>query len=288
MRQLIKWQLLLASRQKRFFVAYLVFLLLCGASFFTYAAEMLAEPHDIVEAFSAAGAFALHNSISPLPMLILYLIPIVAPLAFSDSAFAESAHGTDTVLCTRVSRRRYLWAKAIACFILSASLVLLPLLLNQIWCLIAFPVHSHRNYTNMPAYSFNFYYFWNNMLLKNFYLVHPYLTNVIYMLINALYAGACAVAVFAVSLYTKRLRVLADMSMFIAINLWMILTNTLLKLLYPGDAKAPTLIILDYLMVAGDRVKFGLPAMLLMLLVPLLLSIGAIAWKAGRGEVLPS
>lgn len=274
--KIIRWQLRLGITKQEFWIALYILSLLTTGSFVTYCLESKFGAHEIMNTFSASTVFVLHSSYYPYPTLFVMIIPLIVPMALSDSIFIETLRNTNTVLYTRVSCVKYMISKATSCFILSLLLVIIPLAMSQILSLIAFPLASPRPFTSNPSSSMGFAYAFKMISFNKLYYEHPYIYNFVYSLILALYAGFCSVFALAISLYIKKHRSVVISSVFILIVASMLIGH---YLRVSGYAPNKSLVLIDYFVVANDMPKYEIWDILKILTAIMLLSMASIIHK---------
>lgn len=271
--KIIRWQLKLGITKQEFWIALYILSLLTIGSFVTYCLESIFGDHEIMNTLSASTVFVLHSSYYPYPALFVVIIPLIVPMALSDSIFTETLRNTNTVLYTRISCVKYMISKAVSCFILSLLIVIIPLAMSQILSLIAFPLTSFRPFTSNPSSSMGFANAFCMISLNKLYFEHPYIYNAVYSFVLALYAGVCSVFALAISLYIKKHRSAAISSVFILIVLSMLVGH---YLRVSGHAPNKSLVLIDYFIIANDMPKYEIWNILIILAATMLLSMTSI------------
>ena len=163
----------------------------------------------IDEYFSAYQAtLALGGNIAEL--FAIFLLPLFAILPYADSYFVEKRSGVHIVSLARQGRFGYFMGKAFAVWVLAVIAILTPYILNQLFCMIAFPT---KRVLDMNA-SDNIYcsdvsqeMATNPSMLL--FLNHPLLRNMLHILYACYYGGGIALFAYALTLYIHKNRALA-------------------------------------------------------------------------------
>ena len=143
-------------------------------------------------------------------LFAIFLLPLFAVLPYSDSYFAEKKSGVHIAGLTRQGRFRYFTGKACAAWVLAVVAILVPYVINQLFCLIAFPAErvldmnaSNDIYTSdvVGEVATN-----PSMLL---FLNRPLLRNALHILYACYYGGGIALFAYAMTLYIHKNRALA-------------------------------------------------------------------------------
>lgn len=130
--------------------------------------------------------------------ILLFIMPIFAAVPFSDIYYDFSKSGFSNLLLTRMNKYRFLLTTGIIVFISGAVVLMIPLILNQILCLIAFPLNN--------SFSINTSYGIDSL----FYPINinsPYLYNLIYTIIISIFSGSFSVLSYIISLFYKKSRI---------------------------------------------------------------------------------
>lgn len=151
--------------------------------------------------------------IQTMRVLYFFLIFLVAALVFADSFFVDIRSGMANTLAIRSTKRVYLASTALATFLGGFVIVCVALVLSQLLALVVFPVtaapHAFSGSLNTPASDAA----WDfvragNALFPSLYVNQPYLDNAIFILYASLWAGIMSFASFAVSLFTRKSRLI--------------------------------------------------------------------------------
>jgi hypothetical protein len=268
MNNLIRMQFRLALSRPEIYIAFYALFAVGAVSFLSYVSEYLGWKTDAIHTMAAHTTFLGHANYKPHTVFYFTVIPLLVPFAFSDSYFTERANGTDMLLFTRASRGRYIAAKGICVFCVCFVLAALPLLLNQLLNLAAFPLDSVRDYTNNPTYSIAMNLFAENIFFADLMRAHPYIYNALFIALGGLYAAVCGIAVYTLSFFIRKYRYAVTASLFAAINA---LTFILLVVSNAGLLSRTAIIAQYYMIAADDNEKYPFAVFLSALLVALLL-----------------
>lgn len=272
---IFRMQLVRAAHSRMARYAFLFMLLAVAASF----AQTLTSfwGHDAGELPSAAVGWAGNAdylSVAPWAVLVFFLLFIVSSSAFADTLYLDVRCRAAGCVATRTTMARYVWATAGAAALTAFVIVLVPLLVSQALALLVFPVSapdgfvtSFNDAASMPGV---FGTGSMELLLWDLRWSHPYLHNLIFICYDALWAAVMAAASVAVSLYTRRSRLVVLgaptlvylLSQFVLPH-WAVLSSYL----YPGVASETSLAFMALAPVAAA------------------LAVGAaIAWALARGR----
>ena len=268
-------QLRRAARSRTARYALLFMLVVVAASF----AKTLAEfwGHDAGELPSAAAGWAGNADylgVAPWSVLVLFLLFIVSSSAFADTLYLDVRCRAAGCVATRATTARYVWATAAAAALTAFVVVLVPLLASQALALLVFPmsapdgfVTSFNDAASMPGL---FGTGTQEHLLWDLRWSHPYLHNLIFICYDALWAAVMAAASVAVSLYTRRSRllVLGAPTLVYLVSLFVLPRWAMLSsYLYPGAAPGTSL---AFMALAPVAVALAV--------------VTAIAWALARGR----
>lgn len=272
---IFRMQLVRAAHSRMARYAFLFMLLVVAASF----AQTLTSfwGHDAGELPSAAVGWAGNAdylSVAPWAVLVFFLLFIVSSSAFADTLYLDVRCRAAGCVATRTTMARYVWATAGAAALTAFVIVLVPLLVSQALALLVFPVSapdgfvtSFNDAASMPGV---FGTGSMELLLWDLRWSHPYLHNLIFICYDALWAAVMAAASVAVSLYTRRSRLVVLgaptlvylLSQFV-LPRWAVLSSYL----YPGVASETSL---AFMACAPVAVALAV--------------IAAIAWALARGR----
>ena len=150
---------------------------------------------------------------------IFYLTPLIASLSHADSYYIEYKNRMLNQNVIRVSIGKYIFAKIVIVSIFAFIFTVLPFVLNQIYCLIAFPAPniyfeaSTSYYDNPLTYAIRAPFFYQ--IAVN----HPLLNNFLHIALLGVYGSLFGILTVGLSLYIKSNR-LTVLFMSTAISLF--------------------------------------------------------------------
>ncbi|GHV36548.1 hypothetical protein FACS18949_16090 [Clostridia bacterium] len=155
----------------------------------------------------SAFQMALIYGGNALYLLFIILTPITAALSYTDCYLFERKAGVAQYVMTRRRRQSaYFFSKAAAISILAFALVTLPLFLNQLLCLFAYPWESHANTFATNVYSGDFYKDYEFIINPAMAMNHPFLTNILHICLVGVFAVALALTSYTITLYYGKSR----------------------------------------------------------------------------------
>ena len=263
---MVWWHLKMGLRRKEFWVGFVLFLAIAAASFLSHCHDMgFFGRHERLEMFAASTVFVLHASHHAHAILYVAIVPLVASVSISDVHYLEERNKTESVLYTRVCKGNYLRSQAVACFLVGFLVAFVPLVINQIWACIGFPLNAPRPYTSSASSSASYASAAQNIILKDFYFSHPYAYNLLLSLWVAYYSAVCALFSYAISFYIKK-RLVINALLFLLLFVGMYLCYTFI----PGDR---SVLPIDFFIAGNDAAKMNALYILALLC---LLHVGAV------------
>lgn len=141
-------------------------------------------------------------------ILLMYILPFLAPLAYSYRIFDDRKSGAVQAVLPRTGRRAYYLGNVTVAFLGAFLAVLGPLVLEQLVFLIACPASIPNMVTDAPVQDTYLQTFGNTAggPLNALQLNHPYLFNLLFCLLPAVLAGLFGAVCALVSLFIKRSR----------------------------------------------------------------------------------
>ncbi len=134
-------------------------------------------------------------------IFLMFGLPLLPVLIFSDEIVASKKNHTAQLIFTRVSQKKYYASVLSVSFWKSTSLVFVTMLLNQLLWMICCPLQSDQPLTTLVSTEFEATYLF---LFPNLFFNHPYLYNLLYMVLIAFLAGVFAIFSVALSFICKR------------------------------------------------------------------------------------
>ena len=245
----------------------------------------LQNAHDLSTTLPSHEAMVLHTSIiSEFGMLYLLLIPLVVPLAFSDSFFLDQRDGLLPLAIARgVNKRRYIVSKALVCVVVGFVITVLPLLINWLLSALAFPYFAPREFTNAQSSTENLVNGWNYMWFQSLYPERAHSVIFICMMLTGLYGAISALCAYAAAMFVKHSRAIIVGCMFIFFNVAAMLLNTLRNMRIIGNYNTA---IHTYFLIGEDSNKYPSGVVVIFWALLLVGSIYIIALQSRKKDVL--
>lgn len=179
---------------------------------------------------SASNGTILTNLVkTPLSPIIGILLPLTVSIVYSDSYLEERKWGLTNFINTRISKEKYILAKAISIAIVSFLIIFIPLLINELLAIIAFPIQGHNTF-GLPDYK-KLSYIDPGIILNKLQIYYPYTNILIFIIIRSLFASSFALISFGISLFNKTNKYLVILSSMIINTLIMIVLNVLSRVI---------------------------------------------------------
>ena len=251
------WQMKLDMQKREARTAFGIMMALAVCSFFVSAREACSHGKDTSELLPAYAYAMLHMSIiNPIGTVYLILTPLAVSIPFSGGLSENNSLSYASILLGRCSKTRLILVKAFSAFFIGALMVLLPAVLNLIWCVIAFPLNSMRNPINaissMPVIDF----FLSRIYMKNLYVIHPYLYSFLGLFSASFFGGICALVTLTFSLLWDKHRLIVGAMPFLIVLLISLIGQAFQGLTGGATEVAP---VYAYFITADDARKLSLP-----------------------------
>lgn len=151
--------------------------------------------------------------------MLLVLLPLLAPIIYSDTLHNELKSGVYQSVLTRTNLRVYIWSKVITIFVVVFLTFFIPLAVNQILCFIAFPLIGYDSIFGFPPYDIGIQNFDPTSMLDLMRIQKPLLYNFMFMVMISFTAASIALLAYGTSFYIKKNRfaLLAGVFLFITI-----------------------------------------------------------------------
>lgn len=128
---------------------------------------------------------------------LCFLLPLFAVIIYSDTYYSDSQSGVYKSILTRTSPTVFLWAKSLVIAMVTFLTFFIPLLINQLLCLIAFPVNGFDNNQGLPPYDIGIQNYSVEWMFDLIRLQSPFLYNLIYITLISLTATFFALFAYA-------------------------------------------------------------------------------------------
>lgn len=210
---MLKAQAHRAFRSKTWRYALLVFVAVLSVAFIQTCLGFWG--HDVAELPSAAYAWAGNHGAMQTPVFGLFVYFLMIPCssaAFADRIFIDVRQKQANAIASRASLRSYIASVAATAFVLAFLVALFALVFSQLMAIAAFPLVAGQDAFaefNTPAsYDAAMTPAAGMDLLGSLALDNRYAFNLLIALYEALWSGIAALVSVAISLYSKRSRVL--------------------------------------------------------------------------------
>lgn len=243
-----------------------------------------------------AKQFYCGSSLHPLWYYFTFLFPILVVLPFSTSYLTERANGTSVLLISNMGVGRYILSKIVVCFIGGFLIILIPFLINYIFCQVTFPHTNNimRAYYGTPGYDGMLTGTYYGMRVQNIefpflnlYLKHPNLYYIWYIILLSTLSGVFGVIILCFSFLIKRGKIFLFLPTFLILKGMEVLTryseeragsNPLSPLMVEsiGYREGPEYIcynILEYVIPFGDRGRNTIYLSIVVIIVVLFCSL---------------
>lgn len=158
---------------------------------------------------SAESEFLLKN--------LNLLLPIFTALLYAGSLLDEKRTHIAENLVTRVGKKKYLWAKAVAVFLSAFVTFIVPLLINLGLCYLFFPLEGSDSMWLEPAYLIGVSAYYPQCMLDFLRIQSPIIYNLTYIFIYALCSGILALLAYGMGFLFQNKK-MAKMKMVCAIT----------------------------------------------------------------------
>jgi hypothetical protein len=181
---------------------------------------------------------------------ICVLLPLFAAIIYADSYFSDAQSGVYKSILTRTNSRNYVWAKALVTFSVTFFTFFTPLLLEQVLCLLTFPVQGMDSKWAMPPYDIGVQNYTSNFIFDLLRLQSPLLFNLLYIFFISLTASLVAIFAYAVYFVVKKGKFVVISGLFLLYIIsnifaqsWGSFESTLIHLIQPGSGSIDVLFI---------------------------------------------
>ncbi len=245
-----------------------------------------------IYALPSAHTLYIFNYASDLWAYIAQIFPFLIVLPYGLSYIKENKSGVTLYVQSRGTRKHYYYGQLIACFIGTALVILIPLLLNILLNSLLFPVNGNDYISTSNVYDYNWansivgpgYYrseISHGYIFKELAIDYPQFYNVLYAFWAAFVAGIMGMFAYAVSIIMKK----HALSVLIANYLFFMVCSNIDRIIHERGSLYINTNLTDYL--ANGQFRHGLvyPFFLIFLLCELLLCICIIRHQLKRDEV---
>ncbi len=135
---------------------------------------------------------------------LCFLLPLFAVLIYSDTYYSDSQSGVYKSILTRTDPKVFLWTKSLVISVVTFFTFFIPLLINQLLCLIAFPTQGFDNNQGLPPYDIGIQNYSSEWMFDLVRLQSPFLYNLIYTTLISLAATIFALFAYAAYFVVKK------------------------------------------------------------------------------------
>lgn len=151
----------------------------------------------------ASVCFSLNSSTGGMTIILLeFFCPLIVTLLCAVNRRREEQTKEALFLILRMGRKKYVQVNAIVTVTLTIFSVLGSLVVNQVLCLIAFPIEGGESLNGVAA-SWQAIAYDKSYLFSKMEILDPYLYNICLMLTVAMISGAVALITYALTLSLK-------------------------------------------------------------------------------------
>lgn len=226
--QLIKLELSKCMKRIEFKIAFIAVFCAIFLDYIILCKEYYGS--ELSKVMSASTGTILTNVVAtPLSPIVGILLPLTVSIIYSVSFLEEKNWGLSNFIHTRVHKEKYILAKAMSITLVSFFVIFIPLLVNEILAIIAFPIQGHNTF-GLPDYK-KLSYIDSGIMLHNLQVYYPYCNILIFIIIRSLFASSFALMAFGVSFFKKVNKYVVILSPFVINTLFMIFTDALSRII---------------------------------------------------------
>ena len=127
-----------------------------------------------------------------IPYILLIFFPITSTVVWSLSMRREIQNKSALLIMQRVDIRRYIRSKALAVFIITFCVGMIPLLVNLLFCHLTYPANGFDSAWAEPDYLIGYFSYNEAAFLDMVRLQHPTLYNMVYIFNYGLFSAGLA------------------------------------------------------------------------------------------------
>lgn len=220
----LKAQLKLAFNRKEFQLVFFILLFISAFAFCDNCASLYGG--DISNVHSAYSKFIIWENGSRFTAFLPFVLCVLLAVPFSDSYLTDKKSGVLPCMLVRCGTGKYFYSKLAAVAAISAIVAFVPVMLNLLLNLTAFPVHGVCDPTNQMSAESQFYtvaakrYFLSSLFYKN-----PYIYCVVFLALFSAFIVLASMLVYKLSYFITRSRVFVVFSFFIIYDIVIVIGN---------------------------------------------------------------
>jgi hypothetical protein len=136
--------------------------------------------------------------------LLLHLIPLLASFPCACFYFEEMKNNSLVLYVSRTKPSLYYFSKTIVIAITAFVVSILPFVLNQLFCLLAYPFPVYGVFAEDAYRQTSIQYNANRILFLQLYMNHPLLNACVHIFFIGIYGAAMALLSYAISLFFRK------------------------------------------------------------------------------------
>lgn len=222
MRNLLLFEMRNIFSRKEIKIIFILLMFCCGFNFIVTCYNMYGLPESSLE--RSYNVFVLENPINNMFVIDTYvlLFPLIVTIIYSDCKFIEDKNNISVFIDTKINSKKLANVRFILIFFLSAIVIAIPLLFNDLLTLITFPQTS-ANGSGLADYLKFSYTELENLkkegstigFLDYIQVYNPNYYNIVKIILKSITAGAFSVVAYAVSFYVKKSRLVVLLSSYL-------------------------------------------------------------------------
>lgn len=182
-------------------------------------------------------------------LVFVMIYPLIVSLPSGMSYIDERMTGMEIYILSRIGKKKYLFSKIMASFIVTFIIFSLPFFIDLCMHIISFPIDGKCDLTNLSIYSNEYQKIVNNYIMATLYRKHDILYAIIAILFVAVCSGIMGILTLSISLLIKvKYKIFLLLPLFIIINSTIYIERLGIKL--PWSTKW-----FDYLLLHNDANK---------------------------------
>lgn len=174
-----------------------IYMLLCLSGFFLTVKNEYGEYRQLIRPF---GQYSILESTScgGLVGYGMILLPFIAVFVYALQTIQERKKGISYTIVLRTTKTRYIWGRGIAIFIVNFMTIFIPLVINYMLCMIAFPKEGLDNKFGLAPYDL-FRNFNPEKLFDMIRIQHPYLFDWLLILMLSFTVAGLAILAYGIT-----------------------------------------------------------------------------------------
>ena len=145
-------------------------------------------------------------------MILILILPLISLSFYSDSFLVDYNTGMYKNIVSRISKDKYIFNKVVVISTISFATILYMFVLNELLCIIAFPINGIANSFGNPSFKKSYI---SDSFLALIKLNNPYMYDFIMIFIYSIISSLHAILSFSISLFFKHKRVVFMIGYFL-------------------------------------------------------------------------